>query len=40
MPDKMQPQKHYAADLIAQAVAGTVAYCPADNSTIRRWKKK
>lgn len=40
MPDIMQPQKHYAAALISQTVAGAVDYCPADNSTIRRWKKK
>lgn len=39
IPDCIAPQKHYAAQLIAETVAGTIDYCPADNSTIRRWKK-
>ena len=39
IPDIMQPCKHYAAELIAGTLAGTVKHCPADNSTIRRWKK-
>ena len=40
IPDCIQPQKHYAADIIADTIAGAVNYCPADNSTVRRWKKK
>lgn len=39
MPDFIEPQKHYAADIIADTTAGIIDYCPADNSTIRRWKK-
>lgn len=38
-PDCIQPQKHYAAQLIAGTVSGAVECCPADDSTIRRWKK-
>lgn len=40
IPDCIEPQKHYAADIIAATISGIVSYCPADNSTIRRWKKK
>ncbi len=39
LPDTMHPQKHYTAQLIAQTVAGSIDFCPADNSTIRRWRK-
>lgn len=38
-PDCIQPQKHYTAQLIAGTVSGAVECCPADDSTIRRWKK-
>jgi len=38
LPDFMQPKKHYEAQLIADVVAGHSEYCPADDSTIRRWK--
>lgn len=38
-PDSIQPQKHYAALLIAGTISGAVNSCPADDSTIRRWKK-
>lgn len=38
-PDSIQPQKHYAAPLIAGTISGAVNSCPADDSTIRRWKK-
>lgn len=38
-PDFIQPQKHYAAQLIADTVSGVVKCCPADDSTIRRWKR-
>lgn len=39
IPDCIEPQKHYAADIIADTTAGVINYCPADDSTIRRWKK-
>ena len=38
-PDSIQPQMHYAAQLIAGTISGAVNSCPADDSTIRRWKK-
>lgn len=38
-PDTIRPQKHYAAQLIAGTISGAVSSCPADDSTIRRWKK-
>lgn len=40
IPDCIEPQKHYAAETIAATIAGVISHCPADNSTIRRWKKK
>lgn len=39
IPAAMKPQKHYNAQLIEETISGSVDYCPADNSTIRRWKK-
>lgn len=39
IPDIMQPQKHYAAEVIRQVEAGELGSCPADDSTIRRWKR-
>ena len=39
IPDIMKPQKHYAAEVIRQAEIGELGSCPADDSTIRRWKK-
>lgn len=40
IPDIMQPQKHYAAEVIRKVEAGELGSCPADDSTIRRWKKE
>ncbi len=40
LPDFMQPKKHYEAQLIKDVLAGHSDSCPADDSTIRRWKKK
>lgn len=40
IPDVMQPQKHYAAEVIRKVEAGELGSCPADDSTIRRWKKE
>lgn len=39
LPDFMQPKKHYEAQLIKDILAGHLNCCPADDSTIRRWKK-
>ena len=39
LPDCLIPQKHYSADTIADALDSTPSTCPADDSTIRRWKK-
>ncbi|MBR6651254.1 MAG: hypothetical protein IKL36_07595 [Clostridia bacterium] len=38
LPDFMHPSKHYAAQVIIDTIAGREQACPADNSTIRRWK--
>ena len=38
LPDIIQPFKHYAADVIESALDGT-DYCPAETSTIKRWRK-
>lgn len=38
LPDIMQPHKHYSADVIAHALDHTRNDCPADDSTIYRWK--
>ncbi|MDI9476659.1 MAG: DUF6431 domain-containing protein [Bacillota bacterium] len=40
LPDFMVPQKHYEGWVIDEALAGRFEACPADDSTIRRWKKK
>ena len=37
LPDFMLPHKHYNAEVVEQADS---ELCPADDSTIRRWKKK
>lgn len=39
LPDFFLPQKHYSKEVITEAQAGNDAQCPADDSTIRRWKK-
>ena len=38
LPDFMQPSKHYEAQLIRDTVTGVEQACPAEDSTIRRWK--
>lgn len=38
-PAFIVPKKHYEADVIADVKAGRVDTCPADNSTIRRWRR-
>lgn len=40
LPSFMKAKKHYDARLIEAVLAGRSDSCPADNSTIRRWKKK
>ncbi len=40
IPDIIAPGKHYSAEVIRQARFGSGEACPADDSTIRRWKKK
>ena len=37
--DLIAPGKHYSAEVIREAVTGRSDSCPADDSTIRRWKK-
>ena len=39
LPDLMRPYKHYASPVIEAVEAGATASCPADNSTMRRWRK-
>ncbi|MFZ3130164.1 MAG: DUF6431 domain-containing protein [Desulfosporosinus sp.] len=40
LPDFMQPKKHYDARLIEDVLSGHSDSCPADDSTIRRWRSK
>lgn len=37
LPDIVQPFKHYAAEVIQQALEGKQDLCPAEDSTIHRW---
>ena len=39
IPDFISPHKHYSAETIRQALRERGGSCPADDSTIRRWKK-
>lgn len=39
LPDFMVPRRHYGSDVIRDVQAGGGESCPADDSTIRRWKK-
>ncbi len=38
LPACMQPKKHYATNVIEAVLDGMSGDCPADNSTISRWK--
>jgi hypothetical protein len=40
LPDFMRPRKHYDGDVIAAAMESSTGDCPADDSTIRRWRRK
>lgn len=39
-PDVIAPGKHYSAEVIRQVRAGESDTCPAEDSTIRRWKRE
>ena len=39
LPDFIAPQKHYEAQVIENAALDPESTCPAETSTIRRWKK-
>ena len=39
LPDFIQPYKHYSKTVIRNVLAGGGVDCPAENSTIWRWKK-
>jgi len=38
LPDFVQPFKHYASEVIEAVLDGDCSSCPAENSTISRWK--
>jgi len=40
IPDFIAPHKHYSAEVIQQALSQNQSFCPADDSTIRRWRRK
>ena len=40
LPDFMVPKKHYDARVIEDVLSGQSDSCPADDSTIRRWRSK
>lgn len=40
IPDFIQPKKHYEAKVISNTLAGLSDYCPADDSTIWRWRNE
>ena len=40
LPDFMIPKKHYDARVIEDVLSGQSDSCPADDSTIRRWRSK
>lgn len=39
LPSFMEPRKHYEAEEIQRVRSGDSSRCPAEDSTIRRWKK-
>ena len=39
LPDSLTAYKHYAAEVISKVRNGDDSECPADDSTIRRWRK-
>lgn len=40
LPDFIAARKYYDRETIQSAIGGTVDDCPAEDSTIRRWKKE
>ncbi len=40
IPDSLIPYKHYASEVIKAVQQRDGSLCPADDSTIRRWKKQ
>ncbi len=40
IPDFIAPKKHYCKEVILLVQNGNDANCPADDSTIRRWKQQ
>ena len=38
LPDFMLPFKHYETSVIEKALEGSDGHCPADNSTMNRWR--
>lgn len=38
LPDFVQPFKHYASEVIESVLDGDCSSCPAENSTLSRWK--
>lgn len=40
IPDIMQPYKHHESKVIEAELSGTGTSCPADDSTIRVWRKQ
>lgn len=38
LPDFMLPYKHYEAPIIEEALTRSDGHCPADNSTINKWR--
>lgn len=38
--DKIVPYKHYSAEAIQDAISQRRSVCPAENSTIREWRRK
>lgn len=40
IPSFIAPHKHYSAETIRQVLQEGGKLCPADDSTIRRWKQK
>lgn len=40
LPDFIQPQKHYESQVIRETLTGLSDHCPADDSTIWRWRNQ
>lgn len=40
VPDFIVAHKHYDKEVISLVLSGDAFFCPADNSTIRRWKRQ